>query len=396
MNIALVSPYLAERFGGSVVLVKKTGAALAALGHNVSYWAICEETDQQELASINSAHLYDVARPYSWYYSKGLSQGMSAKTNSLDIIHITQLWPHPVYAASRIARARNIPYVLSPAGSLEPWRLKSTLLKWLKKKAYLSLVGKSIMRNAACLHAASLQEAEHFRLVGYSGSIAVIQHGVDTNEFNLGDGARAEACWPELKGRQVVLFLSRLSPEKGLDQLVPAWADIVRQKPKIDALLVIAGPDDKGYASKVKKMVKSHSLQSHVLFTGIVRGEKKIAIYQRADVFVLPSYSENFGLVITEALACGTPVVTTTGTPWKGLLDADAGRWVAPERGALAEALRELLLLSKGSRKKMGERGRKLVLEDYSWESAARRLLTVYKCIVEGKDVPLYPEPAKT
>jgi glycosyltransferase involved in cell wall biosynthesis len=132
------------------------------------------------------------------------------------------------------------------------------------------------------------------------------------------------------------------------------------------------------------------------LFTGIVRGEKKIAIYQRADVFVLPSYSENFGLVITEALACGTPVVTTTGTPWKGLLDADAGRWVAPERGALAEALRELLLLSKGSRKKMGERGRKLVLEDYSWESAARRLLTVYKCIVEGKDVPLYPEPAKT
>lgn len=105
----------------------------------------------------------------------------------------------------------------------------------------------------------------------------------------------------------------------------------------------------------------------------------------------MPSYSENFGIVVAEALAYGTPVVTTTGTPWKELQEVDAGRWVAPERGPLAEALRELLEMSAQTREAMGQRGRKLVFERYTWEKAARKLHTVYRCILEGKDIPMNP-----
>jgi glycosyltransferase involved in cell wall biosynthesis len=142
--------------------------------------------------------------------------------------------------------------------------------------------------------------------------------------------------------------------------------------------------------------VERNGLKPYVFFTGMVQGEEKLALYRRADSFVLPSYSENFGIVITEALACGTPVVTTTGTPWKELVDADAGRWVAPERGALAEALRDLLGMSEEKRREMGQRGRKLVFENYTWDIAARKMITVYRCILEGKEIPLYPYPSET
>jgi glycosyltransferase involved in cell wall biosynthesis len=105
----------------------------------------------------------------------------------------------------------------------------------------------------------------------------------------------------------------------------------------------------------------------------------------------LPSYSGNFGIVVAEALAFGTPVVTTTGTPWKVLQEVDAGRWVAPERSHLAKALCELLEMPREARDAMGERGRRLVFEKYTWENAARKLHIVYRHILEEKDIPMNP-----
>ncbi|MHC4165483.1 MAG: glycosyltransferase [Planctomycetota bacterium] len=391
MNIAFVLPYLAERFGGPVTTVKNIGKTFAAGGHNVSYWASVDKRDREETSSIGSAHLYDIGWPRSWYRSRGLVRGLSTGIGSIEVMHVSEFWSFPVLAASRIARANDVPYILRPAGSLEPWRLRSTRLKWLKKKAYLNLVGKTMMRNATCLHAVSSQEAEHFRLLGYRGPITIIPNGVDTSEFTMGDGSEAEAYWPELKGRPVVLFMSRLSPEKGLDLLIPVWAELVKTSSYKEALLVVAGPDDRGYGGIVETMIEKCDVGSHTLLTGMVQGAKKLALLQRADIFVLPSYSENFGIVIAEALSCGTPVLTTTGTPWKELEDIDAGRVVAPERGQIAVALRELLEMPKQKREVMGQRGRKLVFEKYIWESAAKKLEAVYKCILQGKDIPLDP-----
>jgi len=393
MNIAFVLPYLAERFGGPVTVVKNIGCALAAAGHNVSYWSTSDGDDQDTLASLSNAHVYDIDWPHSWRRSKAFAKGLSVDIPSADLVHINGFWPYSTYAASRIAYTYKVPYILRPAGALEPWRLRNPRFKWFKKEIYLKLIGESTMEHAACLHACSTKEAENFRLAGYRGPITIIPNGVDTNEFTGGDGSEAEAYWPELKNRPVLLFMSRLSPEKGLDILIPVWADLVKSAPYKDTMLVIAGPDDRGYRKVVEGMIETYDVGSQICMTGMVRGREKLALLRRADVFVLPSYSENFGIVVAEALACRTPVITTTGTPWEQLQEVDAGRWVLPREAELAQALRELLNMSQSERVAMGQRGQNLIQENYTWDRVVPKFLTVYNCILNGKSIPLHPEP---
>jgi len=372
-------------------VVKNIGRTLATTGHNVSYWATSRKSDREETASTGSVHLYDIDWPRSWYRSKGLVRGLSAGTGAADIMHISGMWLHPTYAASRIARANNIPYLFRPVGGLSPWTLRNSRPKWLKKTIYLNLVGRSIMDGAACVHAASACEGEHIRQAGYRGPITVIPNGVDINEFTGGDGSETEVLWPELRGHPVVLFMSRLSREKGLDQLIPAWADLVKSASYKNTMLVIAGPDDRGYRKVIEGMIDKYNVGSQVCMTGMVQGRRKLALLRRADIFVLPSYSENFGIVVAEALACGTPVITTTGTPWEQLQEIDAGRRVLPKEAELAGALRELLNMSNPQRKAMGQRGQNLIKNNYSWDTIVDKFVTVYNCILSGKTIPVHP-----
>lgn len=391
MNIAFALSYFAERFGGPVNVVRNLGPLLARQGHEVSYWATRAGDDAAPIHTFTNVHLYEVVWPHRWYRSPGLARGLEAAISSMDVLDINEMWVYSTYAASRVARKHQVPYVLRPAGSLEPWPLKRGLLRRLKKAAYLRVVGNTVMRAAACLQACSPLEAEHVRQVGYDGPITIIPNGVDIRTFDGGEPEEAEAFWPVLHERPVVVFMSRLSPEKGLDLLLPAWSQLVRMPAYQDALLVVAGPDYRGYQRTVEAMVERYSVQRSVLMPGMVRGRRKTALLRRADVFVLPSHSENFGIVIAEALACGTPVVTTTSTPWEQLHRIDAGRWVPPVETELLAALRELLALSAPQRAAMGRRGRDLVQSEYTWEKAAGRFLHVCRCILEGKPVPLHP-----
>lgn len=390
MNVAFVLPYLAESFGGPVNVVRNLGQVLAQQGHDVSYWATVGERDPDKPVLRNSDHLYPVDKPYSWRYSRSFSAGLYDDTASLDIMHIGGLWLYPTYAASRIARIRERPYLLRPAGCLEPWSFRRGRLRHLKKKGYLWLVGRSIMNGAACLHACSTKEASHFRQTGYGGPIAIIPNGVDVSHFTDGDGAEAEEYWPRLKDRPVVLLMSRLSPEKGLDLVIPAWADLVRRPQGKEALLVLAGPDDRGYQKVVEGMIDKYGLLRHVFLTGMLTGVRKRAILRRADVFVLPSYSENFGNVVVEALACGTPVITTTGTPWQDLERIDAGRWVPPATDSLRDAMHEVLGMSESQRTMMGKRGIAFVHENYTWERVVDRFVHVCNGILEGRPISAY------
>lgn len=393
VNVAFVLPYLADRLGGPVAVAKGTGNALASMGHRVSYWATGTDQDRQGLASADDVHLFDANWPRGWYRSKGLRRGLEEAVDLGDILQVHSVWTYPPHAAGRAARRRGIPYVIRPAGALQPWALGKGGLKRIKKAVYFHLVAKALMERAACVQAASVQEAEQVQRLGHAGPVTVIPNGVDVAKLEEGDAGRAEAFWPILKGRPVVAFMSRLSPEKGLDLLVPAWSDLIRLPAYKNAVLVIAGPDYRGYRATVQAMIDAHGVAPSVLLADMVKGVRKSSLLKRADVFVLPSYSENFGIVVAEALACGTPVVTTTGTPWEQLHAVDAGRWVAPTQEEIGRALRELLDMSESRRRGMGRRGAVLIREQYTWDQAARKFLTVCDCVLNGRPIPLHPEP---
>ncbi len=392
MNIAYVLGYLGAEYGGVYRVAVDLGESLNRTEHCVSYWATGNEDHVKELSQSSfSVHLFDATWPKAWYYSHELVHRLKLQLKNFDLLHFHGTWVHPVYAGVKVSYKSGKPCLVTPHGTLSPWGLGR---RKIKKKLYLSLFGKRIFDKAECLHAVTSYEAEDFRKIGYSGPVTIIPNGVKfiTNE-ELPDRAHAEKHWPVLKDRQIVLFMSRLSPEKGLDMLIPVWADIVKSNAYKDALLIIAGPDDRGYKKAVEKTINLYGLQSRVLIIGMVRGHEKLALLRRADIFILPSYSENFGIVIAEALICGTPVITTTSTPWKDLQDINAGRWIKPNRHEIYLSLKELLEASESERTAMGIRGRELVAEKYCWDRIARQFITVYNCILEGKDIPLYPEP---
>jgi glycosyltransferase involved in cell wall biosynthesis len=253
--------------------------------------------------------------------------------------------------------------------------------------------------------------------------IIVAPNGVDLPDLTRKPGREVlEERFPELKSRRWVMFMSRLHPKKGIDVLLRAWRQQQnveqgagcreqgvrgekRQKEvmggewrvtspdadesfslldswSLSPVLVIAGSDLIGYRKDVERMVRDLGVEDSVVITGEVRGEMKDCLLGNAEVFVLPSYSENFGIVVAEAMAWERPVIASTGTPWKEVADVGAGWWIEPEEDALAKALAEALGKGQEELEAMGARGRALVSERYGWSVPANRLISSYKNIL--------------
>ena len=390
---------MAERMGGPPRSTRGLGEAVAQSGHAISYWSAADEADMAELAPRGpETRPFDMVWPRAWFRSTALARQLAREIASIDLLHIHGVWSHPHYAAAKIGRQSDTPYLIAPRAELEPWRVRRNFAKYLKKRAYLAILGRPMLQGAACMHAVNPREADGFRQIGYKGPIAVVPNGIDADSFaELPHPRAAEEYWPVLKGRRVVLFLSRLKTEKGLDQLIPAWKRLLAAGSGFDdALLVIAGPDDRGYREVVEALVEQCGLRGRVLLPGMVRGHRKRALISRAAVYTLPSYSEGFSMAVLENLAAGKPVLITPGCHFPEVVQAGAGLCVPPETPALEEALRKLLDMPEADRAAMGRRGRELVRENYTWDTAARKMITVYRCIMEGKEIPLHPQPAKT
>lgn len=392
MKISHILSHVASEHAGVPIATRKMAQAILRLGVDVSFWTTGDGADNMEVLQEGiPSQIYPRAWPYGWRYSPQFAGALGRAAGKIDLLHIHEVWSYPQLAAAWVGARTRTPYLWAPRASLEPWRMK---YKGWKKKAYFSLCGSQMMKHAACMHAVAPREVEGFRLLGYRGPVAVVPNGVSAEEFRvLPDPALAEAAWPQLVGRRVVLSLSRLSREKGLDQLLPAWAALVQRETHSDGLLVLAGPDDRGYHQVMVDMIASLGLQNHVLLTGMVQGEQKLALIARADIYVLPSYSEGFSNSLLENLAAGKPSLITPGCNFPEAVAAGAAVCVDPACGPIAEALQLLLDLPDGELHAMGQKGRELVLNNYTWEVAARRLVTVYRAILGGGVIPEFPEP---
>lgn len=293
-----------------------------------------------------------------------------------DVFHTHGLWMMPnVYPAVASHRVHR-PLVISPRGMLGPEALRFSSVA---KRAVWALGQGWAARGARCLHATSEQEYNDIRAFGLNAPIAVIPNGIDLSE----PIASTAHLGPRTK--PFVLSLGRIHPKKGIDRLIAAWRQLESDFPHWT--LRIIGPSEKGYAEALRRQTAALGL-SRVSFEDSFFGESKRRLYREAELFVLPTLNENFGIVVAEALANETPVICTKGAPWSGLNTESCGWWIDHGADALAVTLRHAMSLSPAKRAEMGARGREWMQREFSWERVARQMVEVYSWLRFGGSPP--------
>lgn len=280
-----------------------------------------------------------------------------------DLVHVNGIWSPQNWGFQKIAQELGIKVVLSPHGMLEPWILAQN--PW-KKKLGLFLYQKKAIEKADYLHATATMEASSIRALGFKNLICIIPNGID-----LSDVKKAKTEY----GTKKMIFLSRIHPKKGIELLVEAWANVDSS----GWTLEIAGNGDSEY---IKELSGSVQQLKNVNFVGAKFGEAKWDFLRSADVMVLPTHSENFGIVVAEALAAGVPVITTTGTPWEDLKTHQCGWWIDLSVVNLEKALVNAFDLSADVLEKMGGQGRELVAEKYEMKVVTQNIIELYKQIL--------------
>lgn len=280
------------------------------------------------------------------------------------LLHDHGQWLEINRASASVARTFGLQRIISPRGMLTPWAMRHHA--WKKRLAWLVYARRDLLQ-AAALHATSEQEAQDFKSLGARQPIAIIPNGVSAPD-------RHRAA----KGKtRTVVFLSRLHPKKGVQELVAAW----RALAPASWQLLLAGPDE-------VKMLPQLSLNADnsIQYVGEVEGNAKWDLLEAASVVILPSHSENFGVVVAEALMAGTPVIATRGTPWQGLTTHRCGWWIPLEHNSLVAALRDALARDPAELAAMGQRGKAWVAEEFTWPAIGRSMGRMYDFLV-GKSL---------
>jgi len=321
---------------------------------------------------------FPIQHPKRWVVSWPLARALKEKIPCVDVVHIHTLYMFHTLVAASCCEKRGIPYVLRPHGSLNPNIYNRHRLR--KRIAEL-LFQDRITRCASAIHFITEEEktlAEQY-IHGAPGYVVPI--GLNVEEY-----APKPSCeilfsrFPDLKGKNIVLFIGRINYVKGLDILARAFAFVARKRK--DVHLLLAGPDDDGYGEKVREWLKKEGVLEKTTFTGMLLGDEKLEAFYGSSVFVLPSYSENFGISVLEAMACGLPVIVSDKVNlWPEIVEAKAGE-VAPCDAE--EFSRRILgvLDDEGSAREMGVNGAALVRERYSWPEVAARMIEMYASLI--------------
>lgn len=300
-------------------------------------------------------------------------------SENFDILHSHNLWEMPMHIMALLARKNNIPYIITPRGTLHPWSLN--VKKWKKIPAMLFYQRKDLLK-ATCIQATSKTEAKYFRELKLNNPIAIIPNGIAIEEF-------PKSLIKKSIVNKTILFLSRVHSQKGLAFLIEAWQQL-DQSLRENWQIEIVGNGEKGYVVSLQKLINDKGLSNEIYIMGPLFGEDKLAAYHRADLFVLPTYSENFGVVVAEALACCVPVITTKGTPWEELNTRKAGWWIEIGAKPLAVALEKAICLNDTERQQMGLNGRKLIEESYCIQSVASQMIELYEWVLGKREQPYF------
>ena len=385
MKILHAIATLAPRDGGPSKACFEMARAVARRGHDVSIFTTDKDGDGRLDVPLGvpverdgvTIRYFPVQFPRFWATSWPLARALAEAIPRQDVVHLHSLYMFHDRVVGRECAHAGVPYILRPHGTLDPYlharrRWRKTLLElWFQDR---------VTQGAAALHFTTEEEMELAAPVSLGVRGIVVPNGLDTEDYaTLPPRGTFRSRHPGLGEKPIVLFFGRLNFKKGLDVLTSAFADIAKTHPA--ARLVIAGPDG-GMLAATRDWVEAHGYADRVIFTGMLDGTEKLAVLRDADLFVLPSYSENFGIAVVEAMACGLPVVISDKVNlWHEIAHDDAG-WVVPaQAGPFAAAIAEALADPAAARGK-GARGRALVERRFRWPAIARALEEAYASVL--------------
>jgi glycosyltransferase involved in cell wall biosynthesis len=343
--------------------------------HNIDISLLTFADSQGEILISDDCFIQTVPAPHfrRYGYSKQFRKKLET-FHDADIIHANGLWQYSTHASAVFARKTRKPFVLTLHGMLYPEGLKKS--KWIKKMSLL-LYQKADIEKAKVLHATCLQELQFLRDLGIKVPVAVIPNPIETS------GTTFHNTNTELSKK--VGFIGRFAPIKNIENLLHAWAEVTKAHP--DWELVLIGDGDEQYTRSLKQLANKLNAGT-ISFKGFLSGEAKEAELNKLSYLVLPSKSENFGMVVPEALLRGIPVIASKGTPWEELNTRNAGWWIEKGIEPLVMTLQQAMELTKYERHLMGINGRKLIEENYLSETVAKKMIQLYEWILYGGDMP--------
>lgn len=378
MRVLHVIPSVDDRSGGPATAIVPMCRALQQQGVDVTLISTDAGIRVQKGQAADfkgvAAVFFPLQLGESFKYSRPLSSWLRANIRQFDLAHIHAVFNHSSVTAAHACRKGQVPYLVRPLGTLEPWSMAQ---KSVRKRVFWQVAGKAMLHRAAAVHYTT--EAEKLstqRLLGLNHG-KVIGLGIANGSSMSGAKEKLATYFPELAQQPYVLVLSRLHPKKGLDVLLDAFSGVVQQQRFAHWRLVIAGEGPPDYVAKLKQKINNG-----VMFTGWLDGEKKEAVLSNASLLVLPSHQENFGLCVMEALSHAVPVLLSPHVNLaEEIVMANAG-WIATvDTKALSTRLAEAL----GDEQELARRGRagKELSQKYSWDKTAERLHALYKEILQ-------------
>jgi len=395
MRILHVISSLALRYGGPPQVCLELCQELARRGERVTIYTtnidgpgeLDVPTERPVWVNDVEVRYFPVQVPRMYAVSLSLARALHRAIPGQDILHLHMLYNFPSTVAAWYSRRAGVPYLVWPHGALDPYLFRRHRGR---KRLYERLVERRNLNQAAAIHFTAREEEELVRPLGLRARGVIVPAGVHPERYAEGPGRAALAeAWPEIQGRRVVLFLGRLNFKKGLDLLARAFGHLARQRE--DVHLLLAGPDNEGYGATVRRWLAAEGVLHRCTFTGMLVGSQKLAALRNADVFVLPSYTENFGVAVVEAMACGQPVVISNRVNiWREVAEARAGLVVACDASEVSRALATVLDDPAG-RDAMGARARRLVAERFSWRAAGQQMVEVYREILAGREQRTVP-----
>lgn len=395
MKLLCVIPsyWPAFHFGGPIYSVHAINKALVKKGVRVTVYTtsagisekIClnEEIDVDGIKVTYFFHnkLFDFLGATGWHFSLELTRSLRDNIASFDIVYIVALWNYTTTVATYYSRKNHKPYVISPRGALYPYTLQK---KSWKKWPYYKLLTEKDLQNASAIHYTTLIEKEmcHNKSLKNSKAI-VLPNGIDLSDYdNHIDSNKLKERYPALNNKKIILFLGRLHWIKGLDILLEAFSWLARKRSDVHLLLV--GKDEDGYEHKIRAQLKKYGIDDSVTFTGILNGKEKMEVLFGSDIFVLPSYSENFGMSVIEAMAAGVPILISNKVGiHREIMENNAGHIVKTTSESIYDGLVHMIN-DNSYRDILSTNGKKMVYNYYEIENIANDMINAFEVIINN------------